>query len=150
MAWTVLCKNTFPVGMPNCSCLFLKPARNQEGEWVVGVPWTSGLHCSLYVVCNLSLLGKKAKPVHCRTGEIYGQSDCSRTAGSNVSPKCLTYITAESADRRNKPNSEKPLCLVVVAVRLGIARCHLSYLLPKIQDRQIKHISPEPHNISLP
>lgn len=77
-------------------------------------------------------------------------SDCSRTAGSNVSPKCLTYITAESADRRNKPKAEKPFCLVVVTVRLGIARRHLSYPLHKIQDRQRKHVSPELHNISLP
>lgn len=87
-------------------------------------------------------MSKRAKPVHHRTGEIYGQIDLRRTVGSNVSPKCLTYIIVESSDSRNKPKSEKPLCLVMVSVRLGIARHHLPYPLHKIQGRQRKHSSP--------
>lgn len=88
------------------------------------------------------MVSKRAKPVHHRTGEIYGRIDLRRTVGSNVSPKCLTYIIVESSDSRNKPKSEKSLCLVMVSVWLGIARHHLPYTLHKIEGRQRKHSSP--------
>lgn len=95
------------------------------------------LHC-----LHLSPRVTKAKPVRHGAGGICGQIAASRTVGSSISSKCLTYIMAESTGSGYKTRSEKPSCLAVVSVRSGIVGHRLVYCPRRTQGRRRKHGSP--------
>lgn len=91
---------------------------------------------------HLSPRVTQAKPVCHRAGDIYGQIDASRTVGSSILSKCLTYIIAESTGSGYKARSEKLSCLAMVSVRSGVVGHHLVYFPRGMQGRRRKHSSP--------
>lgn len=89
----------------------------------------------LSVTCHLLWKCKTCPSQGCRDLWPVGCQK-NQTVGSNVSPKCLTCIMAESTDSGNKSQSEKALRLVMASVRSGIARHHLVRRLHRIQGRE--------------
>lgn len=91
---------------------------------------------------HLSPRVTQAKPVRHGAGDIYGPIAASRTVGSSILSKCLTYIIAESTGSGYKARSEKPSCLAMVSVRSGVVGHHLVYFPRGMQGRRRKHGSP--------